>query len=99
MTVIQGEIDIARVSPYHFVQGQLPVLTAWFQPRRPTAVTQMRGGGDSKSVSYPVDDVENDMRRGQKEGSVVWLLGSAGCNLGIMAGCTFLEGQRIAGMR
>ena len=45
MTVVLVEMDVARVSPYRFGQGQPPVLWAWLQPRRPTAGTQFRGGG------------------------------------------------------
>ena len=39
------EMDIAEVNPYRFGQGQPPVHSAWFKPRRPTAVTQFGGGG------------------------------------------------------
>ena len=30
---------------------------AWFAPRRPAVVTQFRPGGDSRSASFPVDDI------------------------------------------
>ena len=51
-----GEMDAARVNPYRFGQGQLPVHSAWFQPSRPAAATQVLAEGDTKSVTYPVDD-------------------------------------------
>ena len=43
VTVVLGEMDVARVNPYRFGQGQPPLLSAWFQARRPKAVTQFRG--------------------------------------------------------
>ena len=56
--MVLGEMDVTRVNPYRFGQGHPPVLSAWFQCCRPTAVTQIRGGGgDSMSASYPVYDV------------------------------------------
>ena len=42
VTGVLGEMDVARVNPYPF-GGQPPVLSTWFQPRRPMAVTQCRG--------------------------------------------------------
>ena len=50
--VALGEVNVARVNPYRFGQGEPPVHLAWFQPRWPTAVTQIRGEDDLRSVSY-----------------------------------------------
>ena len=56
MTVVLGEMDVARVNPYRFGRDQRPAQLAWSQPRAP-----VNGGhqsvGESRSVSHPVDDV------------------------------------------
>ena len=44
VAMILGGMDLVRVIPYRFGQGQPPVHTAWFQRRRPTAVTKFRTG-------------------------------------------------------
>ena len=48
---------VALVNRYRFGQGQSPVHSAWFQPRRPSVVTEFRGEGESdlRPVSYPGD--------------------------------------------
>ena len=56
MTVILGEMDVARVNPYRSGQGEPPIHIAWFAPHRPPAVTHSGVVGDLKSASFPVDD-------------------------------------------
>ena len=56
VTVVLGVMDIAPVNPGRFGQGQSPVLSAWFQPRQPTAVTQFRDRLEVCLESIPVDD-------------------------------------------
>ena len=41
------------VEPIPFWPGSIPVPSAWFQPRRPKAVTQFRGGGGRLEVCLP----------------------------------------------
>ena len=50
------EMDVARV--HHTDLASVPPdLVVWFVPRRPAAATQSRGGGDTRSATYPVDDI------------------------------------------
>ena len=43
VTLVLGELDVAQVKPCPSGQGQPPVHSAWFQPRRQTAVTHYWG--------------------------------------------------------
>ena len=45
MTLVLGEMNIARVSPYRSGQGEPPLLMAWSAPQMPAAANQFRGGG------------------------------------------------------
>ena len=56
MTLVLVETDVARVNSYRSDQGT-PVFLAWFPPPRSAAVPLFRGGGDTRSATYPVDDV------------------------------------------
>ena len=53
--MLLGKVNVARVNPYRSCQGEPPMHLACLAPYRPVAVTQ--SGGDSRSSSYPVDDV------------------------------------------
>ena len=79
MTVILREMDVVWVNPYRSGQSEPPVHTAWLaltgKPRSPNF------GRDSRSASYPVDNVHqagshraledgDNVCREQKEGSV-----------------------------
>ena len=75
LTLVLGEVDVARVNPYRFGQGQPPVHSAWFRPRRPTAITQFRGryevshlpgGRRPPGPGYVGRGMGDDMRRGKK---------------------------------
>ena len=57
VTSVLREMDVARVNPYRFGQGQPAVLSAWFRPCRPTAVTQFQGAMRDLTLTYPVDDI------------------------------------------
>ena len=87
--MVLGEMDVAQVNPFRFGQGQPPVLSdgldGRFQSRRPTTVTQFRGGGgDSRSAltrwmtpTRPglyilgVGGMGDAIVRGQKEASIL----------------------------
>ena len=55
--VCVGEMDVVRVKAYRSGQGEPPVTMIWFVPHWPAAVTQFQRGGDSKSASYPLNEV------------------------------------------
>ena len=81
VTVVLGEMGVARVNSYRDGQGQRPVHSAWFRPRRPTAVNPFRGRLEVCLVAGgrrpPGPDyigrwgMEDDVKREQREGSVV----------------------------
>ena len=80
MTLVLGEMDVARVNSYRSGQGEPPVHMAWFVPHRPPAVTQFRGrlevGLFPGGRLPPGPDyigcwgLGDDVWRGHKEGSV-----------------------------
>ena len=56
MTLVLGEMDIARVNLYHSCQDEPSGrLLAWFALYRSVAATNFRGG--SMSVSFSVNDI------------------------------------------
>ena len=57
MTVILGEMDVARVNPSRSGQGEPPVHMAWFAPQRLAAATQFRGGGGMRHEATYVPGV------------------------------------------
>ena len=62
MTVVLGEMDVDRVSPYRSGQDELPVRAHGLVCTTPASDghPNPRGGGgegDSGSAFYPVDDV------------------------------------------
>ena len=79
MTLVLGEMDVARVRPYRSDQGT-PLLMAWFVPQQSAAATQLRGRHLVRHIPdgrHPpgADYVErrgmrDDVWRGQKEGSM-----------------------------
>ena len=80
VTVVLGEMDVTRVNPCRFGQGQTPVHTAWFQPRQSQSVTQFRGqceighlpgGRGLPGPNYVgLQGMGDDMWRGENEGSL-----------------------------
>ena len=55
VTVILGDMAVARVNPYRSCQSEPLVHMAWFASPRPTTVPNSEGR--SRSAYYPVDDV------------------------------------------
>ena len=58
MTVVLGEMDVARMNPYRSGQGEPPVHMAWFASPPASGSHPIPGaGGDSRSAFFPVDDI------------------------------------------
>ena len=59
MTLVLGEMDVARVNPYRFDQGQPPSALGLVPtpPANDGHPFPGEGEGDSSSATYPVDDV------------------------------------------
>ena len=57
MTLVLEEMDIARVNPYQSDQGTPSDLGLVRTPNGQRRSPNSGGGGDTRSATYPVDDV------------------------------------------
>ena len=70
--MVLGEIGVARVNPYDFGQGQPPVHSAWFLPRRLTVVTQLWGAIQEPPLSRWTSSTSPGLRMASGEGGDFW---------------------------